>query len=231
VDPPSLSFVFIDDTHHPKTKLYSLTGVFVPVSQYRAVRDDFYAILKPFIQPEPNVVNLQPPELHGSALLHDRPDSEKLRVLQQIVDIVNRHSLRCLRVDLVDGLDLRRMAGMAKGVNPEDVIYGVCWGEFVWQLQDALESSMLVPIMDTFRMERQQWPARDGWRRPNGLARGGARPPIEPCSRSTARPSSSPRPPLLSRTRTPRSSPSRPSSPSASAIAIRRPHLHPSWKG
>jgi hypothetical protein len=102
----------------------------------------------PFIEPQPRVLNLDPPELHSSDLLRDYPDSEKLRVLSEAATLTNSHGLRVLRVGIVDNADLRQV------FKTEDNIYGYCGVRFLSKLEATLAKTMVLPVVDSMAQGR-----------------------------------------------------------------------------
>ena len=81
---------YSDEVRKDSTFISSMTAVIVPDNKYNLIRIAFCDILKPFINPKPNTVNLTPPELHGSNLLKDESDADapmRIKVFRQIVDL------------------------------------------------------------------------------------------------------------------------------------------------
>jgi len=101
-----MNLMFLDECYSERVRadstfISSMTAVIVPADKYNSVRTGFYRILKPFIVPSDNTINLMPPELHGHSLLRDEPDEDdrkKLGAFHQIVDLVTENQLDVYRV-------------------------------------------------------------------------------------------------------------------------------------
>jgi hypothetical protein len=53
MDNSNLTFLFMDESFCETTKTSALVGLMVPVREYVDLRARFYAVLRPFFQPEP----------------------------------------------------------------------------------------------------------------------------------------------------------------------------------
>src|ERR1700689_5729950 len=66
-EPMEVNLLFMDECIDESKSV--LTGVLVRIEDSSAIRMDLYAMLKDRVKPHPGMVNLAPPELHGSKML------------------------------------------------------------------------------------------------------------------------------------------------------------------
>jgi hypothetical protein len=99
----NVNLLFMDEScsesiDNQNTVISSLTGVLVPTHKYAELRTKFYDLLEWSIKPEPNVINMAVPELHGRELLPGEDDEKKLNILDRVVDLVVGNHLEIYRV-------------------------------------------------------------------------------------------------------------------------------------
>lgn len=139
---PQASFLFMDETFcQERTKISALTGLLVPAERYTQLRDQFYEILLPFIQPEPNVINMDPPEVHGYKL--PGTEEQKLAVAASIVDLVINNGLQFYRVGYYTDQEL----GEAFKLDPQ--MLSISWESMCHMLEPYLAERLIQPIMDS----------------------------------------------------------------------------------
>jgi hypothetical protein len=112
----------------------------VPQRKVEAVRRDFYASLRRYIQPKPNHMAM-PPEIHGKCMPGDTPE-EIIANFAAIVDIVLRHRLQVYRIGYY-------VTHVTRENNPEDqYMFGTCWHSLLNLLSPVLAKRRLTPVMD-----------------------------------------------------------------------------------
>ncbi len=147
-----MNLMFLDECRSPKLRsgsifISSMTAVILRADSYKSVRAGFYDILKPFIIPEDNTIDLMPPELHGQDLLRDEPDDDdqnKLNVFHKVVDLVIENQLDIYRVGYYITPEFETTYKSDK--------YGtsLCWFGITAVTQPAYENEQLIAIMDGF---------------------------------------------------------------------------------
>jgi len=136
----SFNFFFMDDCDDVQhSRIFSLTGIVVPSTKYRSIRDEFYTVLDWAIKPKENHLNLSPPEIHGSNL-HPKLGFDGC---EKVVDLVLKHQLQIFRVGYYSTKVLR---SPFKGNQPP--LLSMCWASLQTICQPIFEEEMLVPIMD-----------------------------------------------------------------------------------
>jgi hypothetical protein len=137
----------MDDSASPETHIVSLSGITVFITEYSRLRDNFYRSLAWAIQPGERVVNLYPPELHGSNLLRDCPgdvdDELRMRVLSDIVSLVVENGLDIWRVGYYTSPKMRRLFPR------NEHVLGFCWSGMLAILEPVLADSYVIPVMDS----------------------------------------------------------------------------------
>jgi hypothetical protein len=136
-----VNFLFMDDSFHPATRISSLTGVLVPVDRYPDLRDDFYKLLAPLIQPSKGIIR-RAPELHGYEFLPQESDETKLRILEGIASLVHSHHLRIYRVGYFITPTIE------KCFSSDNRLLGLCFRSLLSMMQPVLANERLIPIMD-----------------------------------------------------------------------------------
>jgi hypothetical protein len=126
------------------TVISSLTGVLVPTHNYAELRTKFYVLLDWSIKPEPNVINMAVPELHGSKLLPGEDDEKKLNILERVVDLVLGNHLEIYRVGYYITKTIR------KTFKGDEALLGMLWLEILNSLRPKIENEMIIPVMDGF---------------------------------------------------------------------------------
>jgi len=127
-----------------------MTAVILRADKYNSIRAGFYGILKPYIIPKDNTINLMPPELHGHALLRDEPDDDdrkKLHTFHQVVDLVIENQLDVYRIGYYITPEFKTTyKGDERGTS-------VCWFGITAVTQPVYENEQLIAIMDGFDKE------------------------------------------------------------------------------
>lgn len=150
-----MNLMFLDECYSApvrsdSTFISSMTAVIIRADKYNSVRAGFYGILKPFIIPTDNTINLMPPELHGNALLRDEPDDDdrkKLSAFHQVVDLVIENQLDVYRVGYYITPEFKTTFQTdERGVS-------MCWLGITAVTQPAYENEQLIAIMDGFNKE------------------------------------------------------------------------------
>lgn len=144
----SLAFMFLDESMDESLDLASLTGVLVPLTAYSAVRDAICRLVWEVLAPPPNTVP-QPIEFHARKLLPEldhlpraKADDARLHVLRSVVKIVNEYGLQVHRVCYTNRA---KIAAMLKG---DPKLYGLNFFGIQMGLQDLMETTMVLPVMD-----------------------------------------------------------------------------------
>lgn len=144
----SLAFLFLDESMDEQLDLASLTGVIVPLTAYCAVRDAICRLVWEVLAPPPNTVP-QPIEFHARRLLSEldhlpieQADDARLHVLRSAVKIVNDYGLQVHRVSYTNRAEI---AEVAKG---DPKLYGLNFFDIQVGLQDLMETTMVLPVMD-----------------------------------------------------------------------------------
>lgn len=122
-----------------------LTGVLVPIEELNAVRADLYTILKGRIEPQPGMINVSPPELHGSKMLvrvADATDDERIRCFDGVVACVLKRKLPVYRIGYRRSPQVRAMFTGDEGLR------GLCWLGLLTVLQTELARRFVIPVMD-----------------------------------------------------------------------------------
>ncbi|MDH4080363.1 MAG: DUF3800 domain-containing protein [Nitrospira sp.] len=147
-----MNLMFLDECYSgpvrsDSTFISSMTAVILRADKYNSVRAGFYSILKPFIIPKENTINLMPPELHGRNLLRDEPDGDdrnKLNVFRQVVDLVIESKLDVYRVGYyITPEHKTTFKGDERGTS-------LCWFGISAVTQPVYENEQLIVIMDGF---------------------------------------------------------------------------------
>lgn len=144
-----MNLMFLDDSYSPKlrsdsTFISSMTAVIIPADKYNSIRAGFYGILKPYISPKDNTINLMPPEIHGQALLPDEPNERKLHTFQQIVDLVIENQLDVYRVGYYITPEFQTT------YKDDERGTSFCWLGITAVTQPAYKNEQLIAIMDGF---------------------------------------------------------------------------------
>lgn len=128
--------------------MVALTGVLVPLESYSPILDQMCQLAWEVLSPEPNVVPA-PIEFHGRSLLPElsgqpcaEADKARLYVFARVVSIVNTHRLRVFRVAY---FNRREIAAFIKG---DPKLYGLNFFNMLSGLQDIMDETLLVPVMD-----------------------------------------------------------------------------------
>ena len=141
---------YSDQVRSDSTFISSMTAVILGAGKYNSVREGFYRILKPFIIPEDNTIDLMPPELHGHALLRDEPDEDdrkKLDTFHQVVDLVIENQLDVYRVGYYITPEFQTTFKSDKRGT------SLCWFGITTVTQAVYENEQLIAIMDGFDKE------------------------------------------------------------------------------
>jgi hypothetical protein len=121
-----------------------MTAVIIRADKYNSIRAGFYGILKPYISPKDNTINLMPPEIHGQALLPDEPNDRKLHTFQQVVDLVIENQLDVYRVGYYITPEFQTTYKDDKRGT------SFCWFAITAVTQPVYEKEQLITIMDGF---------------------------------------------------------------------------------
>jgi hypothetical protein len=138
----------MDESFCETTKISALVGLLVPVHEYVDLRAKFYAILRPFFQPEPDVI-ADAPEVHGVDL-PGKTDVEKLRVVSDIVDLVVSSDIEVYRIGYYITKTIRQTFAL------DQEMLGTCWLSLQFMIQPRLAEGMIIPVMDGFNKRRIQ---------------------------------------------------------------------------
>ena len=150
-----MNLMFLDESKSEKVRqssayIASMTALIVPAKKYNSVQTAFYDILKPFIQPEENTINLSPPELHGRALLKDLPEADdtmRLQIWHKIVNLVIENQLDIYRVGYyITPEFLSLVKGDRNGISS-------CWFRITEVTQPVYQEEQLIVIMDGFNKD------------------------------------------------------------------------------
>ena len=150
-----MNLMFVDECYSDQVRsdstfISSMTAVILRADKYNSVRAGFYRILKPFIMPKDNTINLMPPELHGHALLRDEPDDDdrkKIDTFHQLVDLVIENQLAVYRVGYYITPEFQTtFKGDERGTS-------LCWSGITAVTQPEHENEQLIAIMDGFDKE------------------------------------------------------------------------------
>jgi hypothetical protein len=148
-----LNFLFMDDCHgnEKKLKTTSLTGLIVSVDMYPQLRTQFYNLMKWSINPETNVINLDPPELHGSKMLLNETDERKIDTYQKIVNLAIDNKLKIYRIGYHRDKKYNpwKLPFGNKGSEHETEFLGMCFFSLLSVMQPEFEEAILIPVMDT----------------------------------------------------------------------------------
>ena len=141
-------FLFIDECLNPNLNLAALTGIFVPLDKYTLIRDEISKLVFNVQAPQINIV---PPliELHARNLLEElsnnnpnKTDKGKIKILSDIVDIVNRHRLLILRISY---LNHREITDFLKG---DSKLYQTIFSNILGLIQKFFFDSLILPVID-----------------------------------------------------------------------------------
>ncbi len=117
--------VYIDESFCEKAGLATLTSIFIPQRKLRVVTIDFYKTIKQIIDRFPNKINdtrriYSAPVLHGKSLLRKKEkenntldfsnidDDFRIKIFNNIIDIVIKHKLRIVRLGYSNYNELRK---------------------------------------------------------------------------------------------------------------------------
>lgn len=146
-----MNFLFMDESISDDTNVASLTAMFVPSTKYRVLRNKFYEGLNWAVRPEPNNINLDPPELHGCKLLPDIDDDGiRLKTVSRVVDLVVENDIDIFRVGY------RLTKSFRESFKPQHAWTGLCWLGIQAVTQRLFENELIVPVMDSCSMHHVQ---------------------------------------------------------------------------
>jgi hypothetical protein len=137
------SFLFLDESYCEKwTNISALVGVMVPTGECATLISQFYAVMRSFIQPQPNVI-ARPPEVHGY-VLPGETDDEKVRTVWDVVDLVSASCMKVYRVGYYITPAIR------EAFSNDEMMLGSCWFSMQFMLAPQLAKHVVIPIMDGF---------------------------------------------------------------------------------
>jgi hypothetical protein len=138
-------FLVVDETECAKTDVFALVGVLVPIEKVDTIRLDLNRFVRD-LQAVPDDTVLPAPELHGSKMLLEEneawaTDDHRVRCYEKVVELVNEHRLRVLRVAYFK----RSVARIAEGDRKH---HGLCYAGLSMSLSSTLEHAYVLPVMD-----------------------------------------------------------------------------------
>ena len=151
------SFLFVDDWSSNEidkfgTTMSALTGILIPVDDYADLRHRYYALQRKWINLAPNTV-ANPPELHGSEMLKDASDEEKLAAYSMIAKFIVENKIQIVRIGQYVTHGLRDMLKGTELIRVDPKFLNSCWFHMLWELQPYYEKECIIPVMDTCNAE------------------------------------------------------------------------------
>ncbi|WP_096085807.1 DUF3800 domain-containing protein [Agaribacterium haliotis] len=134
------SFFALDESDNPETKIISMTGVVVPVSDYKEVARAIYSFVHEIT---PNGIG-GTPELHGCALLkgHDwATDEIRLRCFEMVANLINQLELRVIRTGYY-----RSSVKLFTKNDPK--LHQLNFMNMSLSVRDELEKGAVIPVID-----------------------------------------------------------------------------------
>ncbi len=138
----NLNFLFLDECYNDEMNVSSLSGLLIPANKYIELRNKFFKNLEEAIKPQEGVINLRPPELHGSNLLRDADDKTKLKAFEGITNLIIDNKLEIYRVGYFITKTLKKV------FVEDEKLLGLSWYAILTMLQPKLEQEAIIPIMD-----------------------------------------------------------------------------------
>ena len=147
----STYFLFMDESTSPKirydgTVITSLTGIVLSPEQCIAVRDSFLATIRPlFINKNGIKINLRVPEIHGSKMLPNEDDVQRLRIFEAFARFPTQEQFPIYRAAYYVTPEFLKMFP-PKHYN---MAIDLCWSSILSNVLIDFENCFLVPVMDT----------------------------------------------------------------------------------
>ena len=130
------------------TTIVSLTGIILTPSKCIAVRDSFLKSISPhFIKEDGQRID-NIPEIHGSKMLPDATDDEKLKIYSAIAQLPEKHGFSVYRVGYYVTPEFKRLYN-DKG----QAAIGLSWMNLLNSIKIEYENNYLVPVMDSLNWE------------------------------------------------------------------------------
>jgi len=142
----AVAFLFLDECAYDALDLSALTGVLVPADHYSAVRDALcrlvWEVNPSTMDSSGSMILPSPIELHGSKLLPEGSDQERLAVFSAVVSIVNENSLHIFRVCYLNHKEIAAI------MSADQNLYGLNFFGMQRSLQEIMSDTLVVPVMD-----------------------------------------------------------------------------------